>query len=201
MEKLKTKDKILLAALDLFSERGYDEASIDMIAEAVGIKGPSIYTHYKGKEDILNSLIAMMEQRYDENFGNTFNLEKIPKSLDEFKEDCLRRIEFTMKDAQIKKVRRFCNKEQYRDEKIAALTSKHQLTGNQEMYALMLEKMMEKNLIRKLDSSLLALEIVAPVSILLGIADREPDRIDEVWNRINAYLDHFITIYGMEKEA
>lgn len=201
MEKIKTKDKILLAALDLFSERGYDEASIDMIAEAVGIKGPSIYTHYKGKEDILNSLIAMMEQRYDENFGNTFNLEKIPKSLDEFKEDCLRRIEFTMKDAQIKKVRRFCNKEQYRDEKIAALTSKHQLTGNQEMYALMLEKMMEKNLIRKLDSSLLALEIVAPVSILLGIADREPDRIDEVWNRINAYLDHFITIYGMEKEA
>ena len=201
MEKIKTKDKILLAALDLFSERGYDEASIDMIAEAVGIKGPSIYTHYKGKEDILNSLIAMMEQRYDENFGNTFNLEKIPKSLDEFKEDCLRRIEFTMKDAQIKKVRRFCAKEQYRDEKIAALTSKHQLTGNQEMYALMLEKMMEKNLIRKLDSSLLALEIVAPVSILLGIADREPDRIDEVWNRINAYLDHFITIYGMEKEA
>ena len=201
MEKIKTKDKILLAALDLFSERGYDEASIDLIAEAVGIKGPSIYAHYKGKEDILNSLIAMMEQRYDENFGNTFNLEKIPKSLDEFKEDCLRRIEFTMKDAQIKKVRRFCNKEQYRDEKIAALTSKHQLTGNQEMYALMLEKMMEKNLIRKLDSSLLALEIVAPVSILLGIADREPDRIDEVWNRINAYLDHFITIYGMEKEA
>ena len=201
MEKIKTKDKILLAALDLFSERGYDEASIDMIAEAVGIKGPSIYTHYKGKEDILNSLIAMMEQRYDENFGNTFNLEKIPKSSDEFKEDCLRRIEFTIKDAQIKKVRRFCNKEQYRDEKIAALTSKHQLTGNQEMYALMLEKMMEKNLIRKLDSSLLALEIVAPVSILLGIADREPDRIDEVWNRINAYLDHFITIYGMEKEA
>ena len=106
-----------------------------------------------------------------------------------------------MKDAQIKKVRRFCNKEQYRDGKIAELTSKHQLTENQEMYALILEKMMEKNLIRKLDSSLLALEIVAPVSILLGIADREPDRIDEVWNRINAYLDHFITIYGMEKEA
>ena len=57
MEKIKTKDKILLAALDLFSERGYDEASIDLIAEAVGIKGPSIYAHYKGKEDILDSLI------------------------------------------------------------------------------------------------------------------------------------------------
>lgn len=80
----------------------------------------------------------MMEQKYGENFGNTFKLDKIPETLDEFKEDCLRRIEFVMRDAQIKKVRRFCNKEQYRDEKIAALTSKHQLTGNQEMYGQLL---------------------------------------------------------------
>ena len=144
MERIKTKDRILLAALDLFSEKGYDQASIDLIAEAVGIKGPSIYAHYKGKEDILDSLIAMMEQKYDENFGNSSHLDKIPESLDEFKEDCLRRVGFTMKDPQIQKVRRFCAKEQYRNEKIAALTSKHQLTGNQEMYALMLEKMMEK---------------------------------------------------------
>ena len=137
MEKIKTKDKILLAALDLFSERGYDEASIDLIAEAVGIKGPSIYAHYKGKEDILNSLIVMMEQRYDENFGNIFNLDKIPESLDEFKEDCLSHIEFTMRDTQIKKVRRFCIKEQYRDEKIAALTSKHIFPGFRSTDALM----------------------------------------------------------------
>ena len=201
MKKIKTKDKILLAALDLFSERGYDEASIDLIAEAVGIKGPSIYAHYKGKEDILSSLISMMEQRYDENFGNTFNLEKIPESLDEFKEDCLRRIEFTMKDAQIKKVRRFCAKEQYRDEKIAALTSKHQLTENQEMFAVMLEKMMEKKLIRRFEPRLLALELVAPASLMLGIVDREPDRINEMWTQIEAHLDHFIEIYGIrEKE-
>lgn len=72
MKKLKTKDKILLAALDLFSERGYDETSIDLIGETVGIKGTSIYAHYKGKEDILNFLIVMMERRYDENFGDIF---------------------------------------------------------------------------------------------------------------------------------
>lgn len=200
MERIKTKDKILLAALDLFAERGYDEASIDLIAEAVGIKGPSIYAHYKGKEDILNSLIVMMERRYDENFGNIFNMEKIPESLDEFKEDCLRRIEFTMNDTQIKKVRRFCNKEQYRDARIAALTSKHQLTVNREMYALMLEKMMEKKLVRKLDSRLLALELVAPVTLMVGIADREPDRISEMCTQIDAHLTHFIKIYGIEKE-
>ena len=43
MERIKTKDRILFAALDLFSEKGYDQTSIDLVAEAVGIKGPSIY--------------------------------------------------------------------------------------------------------------------------------------------------------------
>ena len=53
MERIKTKDRILLAALDLFSEKGYDQASIDLIAEAVGIKGPSIYAHYKVSDGTL----------------------------------------------------------------------------------------------------------------------------------------------------
>lgn len=197
MKQIKTKDRILLAALDLFSEKGYDEASIDLIAEAVGIKGPSIYAHYKGKEDILDSLITMMEQKYDENFGNSSNVDKIPKSLDEFKEDCLKSIEFTMKDPQIQKVRRLCAKEQYRNEKLAALTSRHQLTGNQKMYALILDKMMENGLIRKCDCGLLALELVAPVTLLIEIADREPQRTDEMWIKINAHLSHFIEIYGV----
>ena len=105
-----------------------------------------------------------------------------------------------MRDTQIKKVRRFCNKEQYRDEKIAALTSKHQLTGNQEMYALILEKMMEKKLIQKFDSRLLALELLSPVTLMLGIIDREPHRTDEMLSQIDAHLTHFIKVYGIEKE-
>lgn len=200
MEKIKTKEKILLAALDLFSERGYDEASIDLIAEAVGIKGPSIYAHYKGKEDIFNSLIALMEQRYDEAFGNIINSDKVPETLDEFKEGCLRHIEFTMSDTQIKKIRRFCVKEQFRDGKIATLTSKHQLTGNQEMYALILGKMMEKGLVRRFDSRLLALELLAPVTLMLEIVDREPHKTNEMLIQINVHLTHFIKVYGIEKE-
>ena len=81
---------------------------------------------------------------------------------------------------------------------LAALTSKHQLTGNQEMYALMLEKMMGKNLIRRFDANLLALEIVAPVTVMIEIADREPDRTDEMWTQIGVHLSHFVEIYGMK---
>ena len=54
---MSTKEKILDAALTLFAENGYDGTSVEQIASIVGIKAPSLYKHYKGKEDILNALI------------------------------------------------------------------------------------------------------------------------------------------------
>ena len=51
---MSTKERILDAALTLFAENGYDGTSVEQIANAVGIKAPSLYKHFKGKEDILN---------------------------------------------------------------------------------------------------------------------------------------------------
>ena len=52
-----TRDKILNETLTLFSENGFDGTSVEQIAEKVGIKAPSLYNHFKGKQDILNALI------------------------------------------------------------------------------------------------------------------------------------------------
>ena len=57
MSELSTRDRILDSALTLFSEKGYDGVGVDLIAENAGIKGPSLYRHFKGKEDIFNCLI------------------------------------------------------------------------------------------------------------------------------------------------
>ena len=62
---MSTKEKILDAALTLFAENGYDGTSVEQIASIVGIKAPSLYKHYKGKEDILNALIDSAETRYE----------------------------------------------------------------------------------------------------------------------------------------
>lgn len=51
-----TKRKILEAAERLFSEKGYDGASVGMIADAVGINKGLIYYHFKNKNDIMISL-------------------------------------------------------------------------------------------------------------------------------------------------
>ena len=48
-----TKQKILNEALSLFLEKGYSAVYVGDIAEAVGMKTPSLYKHYKNKQDIL----------------------------------------------------------------------------------------------------------------------------------------------------
>ncbi len=44
--------EIMQAALSSFAHDGYEGASLQKIADEVGIKKPSIYAHYKGKEDL-----------------------------------------------------------------------------------------------------------------------------------------------------
>jgi len=48
-----TKWKLFTAALDLFSTRGYANVGIREIADAVGIKWPGIYNHFKNKDAFL----------------------------------------------------------------------------------------------------------------------------------------------------
>ena len=45
-----TKQRILREALRLFSQKGYDAVSVEQNANAVGIKAPSLYKHYKSKQ-------------------------------------------------------------------------------------------------------------------------------------------------------
>ncbi|WP_138753787.1 TetR/AcrR family transcriptional regulator [Paenibacillus sinopodophylli] len=52
-----TAEKIKQAALTMFTESGYEGAALSEIAKAVGIKTPSIYAHYKSKEQLFLQLI------------------------------------------------------------------------------------------------------------------------------------------------
>ena len=54
----KRKQQILDAALIVFSQKGFDQASIDDIAQAAGIAVGTIYNYYPSKRDILISLIS-----------------------------------------------------------------------------------------------------------------------------------------------
>lgn len=57
MEKGSTKQEILETALELFSVQGYEATSISQIADAVGIRKASLYSHFASKQKILDALV------------------------------------------------------------------------------------------------------------------------------------------------
>lgn len=58
-----TKENIRTAAMEIFIERGYHDASIDDVAQKAGISKGLMYNYYKGKEALL---AEMVESRIDE---------------------------------------------------------------------------------------------------------------------------------------
>lgn len=54
--------KIRDVALSHFANFGYEGASLSKIAEGVGIKKPTIYSHYKGKDDLFLSVVHYVFQ-------------------------------------------------------------------------------------------------------------------------------------------
>ena len=61
-----TKEKILHEALSLFAEKGYDAVYVGDIADAVGIKAPSLYKHYKSKQEIFDSCVEVFSKRMEQ---------------------------------------------------------------------------------------------------------------------------------------
>lgn len=55
--KNENKQLIKEVALDLFGQKGYEDTSLTEIATEVGIKKPSIYNHFRSKEDLFMEVL------------------------------------------------------------------------------------------------------------------------------------------------
>ena len=191
MKDMSTKERIMYAALDLFSKKGYDGVGVDLIAENAGLKGPSLYRHFKGKEDIFNSMIELVASHYEEGFGLKKEQEELPESMEELIENAMRKIQFTMHDDIIRKTRRILAMEQFRSKRMAELTSCYHLENLQRVYADIFAGMMEKGILKQEDPEILALEFVSPVSLLIHMYDRQPEREEEVLDKIRKHFEYF----------
>ena len=194
-ETMSTKEKIMDAALTLFAENGYDGTSVEQIANIVGIKAPSLYKHYKGKEDILNALIDSAEERYEVMFGSEKNIGKVPQSREEFIKVTMERISFTMRDPIIRKTRMLLVQEQFRNERISEVTTRHQLDGIQRLFAKIIKGMMDEGIVVKDDPKMLAVELTAPAVLQIARSNRQPQCEKECMEYIEKHLRHFCKVY------
>ncbi len=59
----KRKEEIILATLKLASEKGLGAVSMNMIANEIGIKKPSLYNHFKSKEELISETYTFLRSK------------------------------------------------------------------------------------------------------------------------------------------
>ena len=163
-----TKERILAAALEMFSQKGYEGTNIRELSASLGLVKSGIYKHYESKEAIWNALLDMMIAYYGERFGSPEHLPPVPDSSEEF-------VAMTMR-----------------------MATKHFLTGLTEMFTPIFAGMMDKGLIRRDDPAMLAFAYTAPISALIHLCDREPEKTEDAIRKIDAFSRHFIAAYEVK---
>ena len=191
-----TKERILSMALEKFSQSGYAGTNIRELTESLGLVKSSMYRHFESKEEIWNTLLDEMIAYYDERFGSPEHLPPVPESLDELVAMTMRMVDFTVHDERIIMTRKLLTIEQFREARARDLATRYFLTGLKEMFTQVFAGMMDKGLLRREDAAMLAFAYTAPISALIRLCDREPERTDEAMAQIEAFSRHFVRHYG-----
>jgi AcrR family transcriptional regulator len=80
--KQSTKERVKQVAQKLFRERGYAAVGMRELAKEVVIQAPSLYNHYKSKDDLLREICFDMAKHFFEAFDKAVSIEeKFPRKL------------------------------------------------------------------------------------------------------------------------
>ena len=192
-----TKERILASALDMFSQKGFSGTNIRELAGSLGMGKSSMYRHFESKEEIWNTLLDELIAYYEARFGSPEHLPPVPDSPKELVDLTMHMVDFTVHDETVIKTRKMLTIEQFRDDRARALATKYFLTGLTEMFTQLFAGMMDKGLLRKDDPAMLAFAYTAPISALIHLCDREPEKTNEAMAQIEAFSRHFVKVYGV----
>ncbi|MCR4600646.1 MAG: TetR/AcrR family transcriptional regulator [Clostridia bacterium] len=73
------KEEIIYAALELAAEYGLKSVSLSQIADKVGIRKPSLYNHFKSKEELVNSMYTFLREKAKTGAGTASGADAFPE--------------------------------------------------------------------------------------------------------------------------
>ena len=191
-----TKERILDAALEMFSRNGYAGTNIRELSASLGLVKSGVYKHFESKEAIWNALLDKMIAYYEEHFGSAEHLPPVPDTPEELVRMTMQMVNVTVHDERIVMTRKLLSIEQFRDERARNLATKHFLTGLTDMFTRLFRGMMDRGLLRDDDPEMLAFAYIAPISALIHLCDREPEKREETLKQVEAFSRHFVRTYG-----
>ncbi|HML04701.1 MAG TPA: helix-turn-helix domain-containing protein [Methanobacterium sp.] len=175
--KKTTKQKIFEAAIDLFAQKGFNATSMREIAESVGIKKASLYSHYKSKDEILEKILEYPIERIgnvgEQNIGTEELI--VSMGLEKFMNLAGDLVLSWMEDPYMEKIWRIICIELYHNDQIKKFYSEFEVISCS-YWVSAFDIMMKHKLIKPSNPRILASEYLS----FYG----------------NAYMDYFLLNYG-----
>lgn len=208
MKQEDTKQRIIDKALELFSANGYDFVSMGEIAEAVGIRAPSLYNHYSGKQAIFDAIVETAAVQYEE-YTDKIDIHVQDSAQDipvftEITEDGLvekvRQIfDYSLHNNTISRFRRMMTIEQFRSPELSELYTKRYVERIVSYHAGIFRSLITQGEILDENPDTLAMMYVAPVITLIGICDRQPEKEQECLEKLDAHVRLFFRTFNAKR--
>ena len=203
MEKGNTKQEILAAALELFSVQGFEATAVSQIANAVGIRKASLYSHFESKQAILDALVKEVLEQYDarsifaradwendagEKGGQVLTSDAAAQMI-------LAQLRYILHDPHISKARKMLVIEQYRNPGLAKLQTKQNYTDVMHYFTDLMKHLIRRGVLREDDPEIMAAQFCLPISTWINLCDREPEREAEVMELVERHIQQFFKVY------
>ena len=205
MEKRNKKQEILEAALELFSIQGFEATSVSQIADAVGIRKASLYSHFESKQAILNALVKnVLEQYAAHSIFAKGNWEKnagaLPETSDEAVKMIQGQIRYILHDPSISRARKMLVIEQFQNPELARLQTKQNYSDVMKYFTELIERLIRRGVLADEGPEIMAAQLCLPISVWINLCDREPDREQEVMELVEKHIRQFFRLYQMKPQ-
>ena len=201
MDRGNTKQEILKASLELFSVQGFEATSISQIADAVGIRKASLYSHFDSKQAILDAIVKEVLQQYGEHsiFARA-NWEKdagnLPLTADEAVRMIQGQIRYILHDPAISRSRKMLVIEQFQNPSLAKLQTKQNYEDVMHYFTGLVGFLIRQGALAEDDPEMMAAQLCLPISVWINLCDREPEREQEVMELVERHIRQFFRLYA-----
>ena len=201
MDRGNTKQAILEASLELFSVQGFEATSISQIADAVGIRKASLYSHFDSKQAILDAIVKEVLEQYGKHsiFARA-NWEKdagnLPLTADEAVRMIQGQIRYILHDPAISRSRKMLVIEQFQNRSLAKLQTKQNYEDVMRYFTGLVGFLIRQGALAEDDPEIMAAQLCLPISVWINLCDREPEREQEVMELVERHIRQFFRLYA-----
>lgn len=201
MDRGNTKQEILDASLELFSVHGFEATSISQIADAVGIRKASLYSHFENKQSILDTLVKdVLEQYTEHSIFARADWEKsdvsLPLNSDEAANMIQNQIRYILHDPYVSKARKMLVIEQFQNPELAKLQTKQNYSDVMQYCTGLINQLIGRGVLAEYDPEIMAAQLGLPVSVWINLCDREPEREQEIMELVEKHVRQFFEVFG-----